>query len=364
MRRLHFIASVLGTALTCIFFIAPPAGLTKASRSSLSPGTELSLAQALSVMPDNATTRAAGVWYTNYARAERTYRLTAPLTVTSPQIQSYFTAIRPLRVGPETGINSLFTGLWKLRYGYDLFNISSEIYTDGLSRQAYGLAVGSMSPISISAHLIANGYLAAFLPRASRLSRIAQFPLWASDSTVNNVVVAPSSLYFGGKLIDVMSMAEETLGVSPTLGYNPLYQDIELALGPITSGFIAANVPLPISNAPRFIEPAHPHAGPPLHAFSLYSVAYREPYPGDRIMKLALVYPSVSLATADAATLTDRFRIEKLPVTGRSWTSIAAPIEVGIVNNVVTVFLYLKSTVPLTFWQDVVTNGALTILSP
>src|SRR5919198_2268915 len=110
------------------------------------PGPELTLPAALRLMPDTPVTRSTGVWYADYALAERVYGVSDVAGMTDPRITRFFQALVGLRPGPETGVSALTRGRWRQVYGYDLFQITGEIYTDeiytdgtGAPRQPFGV---------------------------------------------------------------------------------------------------------------------------------------------------------------------------------------------------------------------------------
>src|SRR5690348_10202489 len=119
-------------SLTLLIFMAPSEARVRQVRAATAPvAPELDLLSALDVMRDTPAIRAAGVWYADYALAERSYGVRNVTTMGDPRIATYFTAIMPLRPGPETGVAQLVGGEWRRRFGYDLLNITSEIYTSG-----------------------------------------------------------------------------------------------------------------------------------------------------------------------------------------------------------------------------------------
>ena len=98
------------------------------------PAPEVTLPAALRLMPDTPTTRSVGVWYADYALAERVYGTSGIVSMTDPRIIRFFQAMVGLRPGPETGVAALTGGRWRQVYGYDLFQIGTEAEQAGLGR--------------------------------------------------------------------------------------------------------------------------------------------------------------------------------------------------------------------------------------
>ena len=346
------------------------AGAAPARAAAPAAGEGLSLAAALALLPETAQTRDAGVWYADYALAERIYGVSGIDSMTDPRLPRYFSAIVALRPGPETGVTQLYMGRWRQVYGYDLFQISTEMYS--VTREAYAIGpagrpppghliaadVGPMDTRYI-AHVLATAGYTARLHGGERIYTRAPAPASAlPDAALNAVSLGANRLVCGSWTSDVVATALSLRHDRGTLGQDSGYRGLAAALGPVQGAYLAANVP-----PPPFAYPPGGHRGPRLHAFGLYAVAYQEPRPGLRYMLIALAYPRRADALADVPVLRARFRAESLPVYSATWRSLIRLAGISVHGTVLLARLRLAPATPATLWQDAITEGDLTILS-
>ncbi len=339
----------------------------------------LSLPDALELMPDTPVVRAAGVWYNNYALAARAYGLTSTLAITSPRIQDYFHAILPLRPGAETGVADLATGRWRLAYGYDLFQIAGDIYSrSGDSYICKGnvagnyplaVAIGRLDATAIDQALVAGNYLITHTVGGGAplfVRRPVLLNVNARGAVMNALLPSQGRLVAGVRPCGVAKAAQAIDADAASLGrdggYGALATAIE-ASGSVQAAYVAANVaPPPFALAP-FPPPQEGHRGPSLHPFGLYAVAYQEPRPNERYVVLGLGYARHSDAQADGPTLRARLRRETLSIYGAPWGQLVSVATSTVRGNVLTLRLRLRPTTSPTLWQDVVAEHALSLLS-
>ena len=100
-RGRHCTAAILAVLALVLPLAAP------VRAAPLTPVLELTLPAALMLMPDTPTTRSTGVWYADYALAERVYGVGDIAGMTDPRITRFFQALVGLRPGPETGVSAL-----------------------------------------------------------------------------------------------------------------------------------------------------------------------------------------------------------------------------------------------------------------
>lgn len=351
--------------------LAMPREGQHAARAVTTPiGAGLSLNAALALMQETPQTRDAGVWYADYALAERVYGVSGIDSMTDTRLPRYFSAIVALHPGPETGVARLYMGRWRQVYGYDLFQISTEIYS--VTRGIYGIGkagqpppghliavdVGPMDTRYIAHVLTAAGY-AASLHGGERIYTRTPGPVSTlPDAALNAVSLGANRLVASAWTSDVVATALSLRHNRGTLGQDSGYRALAAALGAVQGAYLAANVP-----PPPFAYPLGGHRGPRLHAFGLYAVAYQEPRPGLRYMLIALAYPRHADALADVPVLRARFRTESLPVYGATWRSLTRLAGISAQGKVLLARLRLASSTATTLWQDAVTEGDLTILS-
>ncbi|HKC74670.1 MAG TPA: hypothetical protein VKF37_10770 [Chloroflexota bacterium] len=326
----------------------------------LTPGPELTLPAALMLMPDTPVTRSTGVWYADYALAERVYGVGDIAGMTDPRISRFVQALVGLRPGPETGVSALTRGRWRQVYGYDLFQITSEIYTDGAGapRQAFGVDVGRLDTASIAHVLAAAGYTRSAVADDRVLVRAPALSSGLPHAAMNAVALGAHRLVAGVLPADVIATSLRLQNRSGTLGRDPGYRALAAALGPVQGAYLAANVP-----PWPFKAPPGGHQGARLHRFGRYAVAYQEPRPGRRFMEIALHYARGRDARADASTLRARLRHESLLVYGVPWTRLTSAVSVAARGTVLVLRLRLARSTPPPVWQDAVVEGDLSILS-
>jgi hypothetical protein len=312
------------------------------------------------LMPDTPTTRSTGVWYADYALAERVYGVGDIASMTDPRISRFLQALVGLRPGPETGVSALTMGRWRQVYGYDLFQISSEIYTDGEGepRQPFGVDVGRLDTAYIAHALATAGYTRSAVADDRVLVRAPALYSDLPNAAMNAVAFGAHRLVAGVAPADVITTSLRLQNRSGTLGRDPGYRALAAALGPVQGAYLAANVP-----PWPFKAPPGGHQGAVLHAFGLYAVAYQEPRPGRRFMEIALHYRWRPDARADASTLRARLRHESLTVYGAPWTRLISTVSVAVRGSVLVLRLRLARSTPPTAWQDAVLEGDLSILS-
>jgi hypothetical protein len=265
-----------------------------------------------------------------------------------------------LRPGPETGVSALTRGRWRQVYGYDLFQITSEIYTDGAGapRQPFGVDVGGLDSAYIAHVLATAGYTRTTVAGNRVLVRAPALSSDLPNAAMNAVALGAHRLVAGVVPADVITTSLRLQNRSGTLGRDASYRALAAALGPVQGAYLAASVwPWP------FKARQGGHHGPRLHAFGLYAVAYQEPRPGRRFMEIALAYHRGSDARADAPTLRARLRHESLPVYGVPWTRLISAASVSVRGTVLALRLRLAQSTPPTVWQDAVVEGDLSILS-
>ena len=350
--------------------VAPRAAPARAAAPAPAP-MELTLAQALALMPDTPAMRAAGVWYNDYALAERAYGLTATMVITDARIlQSYFQATQPLRPGMETGVAELVSGHWRQVYGYDLFQLTADIYSNSGGNCPVGsnyplaMAAGNLDAASIGHVLATGGYSHAATDQAGFFHRTSLLLTGSRNAIMNALLLEPRRLIAGARPCDVAHAAQLLEQGSATLGRDPGYAALAAALGPVQGAYLAANVaPPPFALAP-FPPPSGGHRGPALHPFGLYALAYQELHQGERYVELALGYARRADALADIPTLDARLQREALSIYDAPWRSLmAGPPSLIARGNVLVVRLRLRPTTPATLWQDVVAEHALSLLS-
>lgn len=327
---------------------------------------ELALPAALALMPDTPSLRATGVWYADYALAERVYGISGLHTMTNPRIARYFTAIMALRPGPETGASALVMGRWRQIYGYDLFEISSEIYSPGAGTPTHPIAVdvGRLDLAYIGHVLATSGYTPTAIGRDRFFVQTVVPSQPLPRLAMNAVAMTGGRLITGAWPHDVIAATQRIQHGTGTLGLERTYSALAGALGPVQGAYLAANIPPSPYETSPFAPPAGGHRGPRLHHFEVYASAYQEPQPGRRFMEVALAYARPADALADAPTLRARFSHESLPVYGATWARLADVVSVSVHGGVLLVRLRLRSDAPPTLWQDAVVEGDLSILSP
>jgi hypothetical protein len=320
----------------------------------------LTLPAALMLMPDTPATRSTGVWYADYALAQRVYGVGNVAGITDPRITRFFRALVGLRPGPETGVSALTWGRWRRVYGYDLFQITGGIYTDGVGapRQPFGVDVGRLDTAYIAHVLATAGYTRAAVAADRVLVRAPALSSGLPNAAMNAVALGAHRLVAGVSPADVITTALRLQSYSGTLGRDPGYRALAAALGPVQGAYLAANVP-----PWPFKTPPGGHHGARLHLFGLYAVAYQEPQPGRRFMEIALHYRWGHDARADASTLRARLQHESLPVYGVRWTRLISAVSVAVRGTVLVLRLRLARSTPPTVWQDAVVEGDLSILS-
>lgn len=321
----------------------------------------LPLAEALKAMPDTRAIRAAGVWYDNYALAERVYSVSGIDSMTNPLIARFFDAIVALKPGPETGVTGLTMGRWRQVYGYDMFQINSEIYsqTPASTTHTIGVAVGRLDAAYIGDQLVTAGYTRTLLLR-DRFYEHSALP----GGTMNALALTPGRLIAGNWPQDVTMASLRLQRHTDTLGLDGGYHALAVALGAVEGAYLAANIPPSPFQPSPFPPPGRGHAGPRLHSFGLYAVAYQEPRPGQRYVEIGLAYSRHADALADARALRARLRAESLPVYGARWSSVATIAGISVHGKVLLARLRLRPATPPTFWFDVVDESDLSILSP
>jgi hypothetical protein len=354
VRGRHCTAAILAV-LALVLPIAAPV-----RAAPLTPGPELTLAAALMLMPDTPAMRSTGVWYADYALAERVYGVGDIAGMTDPPISRFLQALVGLRPGPETGVSALTMGRWRQVYGYDLFQITSEIYTDGEGepRQPFGVDVGRLDTAYIAHVLVTAGYTRSAVADDRVLVRAPALNSDLPNAAMNAVALGAHHLVAGVAPADVITTSLRLQNRSGTLGQDAGYRALAAALGPVQGAYLAANVP-----PWPFKAPPGGHKGAGLHRFRLYAVAYQEPRPGWRVMEIALDYGRGPDAGADASTLRARLRHESLPVYGVPWTRLISAVSVAVHGTVLVLRLCLARSTPPTIWQDAVVEGDLAILS-
>ena len=311
-------------------------------------------------MPDTPDVRSAGVWYANYSLAERVYNVAGVDSITDTRISRYFEAIVGLRPGPETGVSSLAGGWWRQTFGYDLMQISGEIYTRGTGspNRSLGIVVGNLDPLTITQALTTTGYTETVVG-AETVFTPAVPSTDMPRAAMNAVVPGHDRLVAGADLDDVITATLRMKDGSRTLGRDQGFRALASNLGTVDAAFLAADVP-----PPPFQPPPHGHLGHRLHSFYLYGLAYQEPRPGQRYFEIALSYRSQSDARADVSTLRTRLQRESLAAFGDSWSHLTSIAGVSAHGTVLLARLKLREDVPPTLWLDAMAEGDLTVLSP
>lgn len=326
---------------------------------------ELTLPRALALLPDTPDLRAGGVWYADYALAERVYGVTGVHTMTDPHIGRFFASIIALRPGPETGVSGLALGRWHQVYGYDLFDITSEIYSTGAGTPSHpiGVDTGHLDLAYIAHVLATSGYTRTMIG-SDRLFIQAPVPGWSAPSrNVNAVALTGERLVAGAWPEDVITATRRMRRGTGVLGQDAGYRALAATLGAVQGAYLAANVPPSPYDSSPFTLPPGGHRGARLHRFDLYATAYQEPSPGRRYMEIALGYRLRRDALADAPTLRARLGRESLPIYGAAWAQLTAASSVSVRGAVLLIRLHLRPGAPSTLWQDAVIEGDLSILS-
>jgi len=339
------------------------------------PAPALTLANALALMPDTPAVRAGGVWYNNYALAERTYGINATTTITNgaPDIQNYYRAILPLRPGAETGVAALASGQWRLAYGYDLFQLAGDIHTSSGGACPHGggpnyalavaIAAGALDTAAMTRALAASAYTHAATDRAGFFHRTSLFLTGSHGAVMNALLIGPRRIIAGARPCDVAHAGQLVDQGAATLGQDGAYVALATALGPVQAAYLAGNIRPPAFALPPFPPPPGGHAGPPLHPFGFYAVAYQETTPGDRYVELGLGYGRRADALADVETLRGRLQQESLSIYGAPWSRLTSIASLTVSGNVLLARLRLQPSTPPTLWQDIVAEHALSLLS-
>jgi hypothetical protein len=318
---------------------------------------EVTLAQALALMPETPSTRAAGVWYAGYALARHVYGVDRIDSMTDPRIDSFFRALLPLRPGPETGVSALVQGRWRQIYGYDLLQIDGEIYSANAGHGYLGVDVGRLDTAYIGHVLATSGYSGTTLLHDRLMVRSATLFVSMPSAALNAVALGPDRVVAGVSPADVAATSRQIQQGSGTLARDSGYRALAAALGPVQGAFLAANVP------PPFPQPAHGHRGASLHPFGLYALGYQELRPGHAVLEIALDYSRAADARDDVSTLRARLQRESLATYGASWRSLVSIASVSARRSVLIARLPLRSSTPPTFWIDAILAHDLSILS-
>jgi hypothetical protein len=336
----------------------------RAARPPL-PTPTFTLSGALALVPDTPAIRAAGIWYNDFALAEQTYGVTGVRGMTSPLIARYFNALVALRPGPETGVSGLTGGRWRQVYGYDLLQITSEVYSSGAGTPSDFIAVdtGQMDLAYIAHVLVTTGYSLSVAGPGRVFVHQPGPAQYMPGRAVNAISLPDGKLVTGAVPADVITATRRMQLGQGVLADDPAYSAVAAALGPVDAAYVAANVPPSPYETSPFAAPPGGHRGRPLHHFAVFAAAYQEPRPGERVIELALAYPRAADAAADAATLRARFARESLPAFGARWAQVAVLQDLAARGGVLLARLRLRPGVPATLWQDAVLDGDLTILS-
>jgi len=382
-RRTRFLHLILAAAVltldASVLTLASSARARASERARALPAPELTLPGALALMPDAPAVRATGVWYNDYTLARSVYGLTTTMDISAPgiAIQKYFQAMLPLRPGVETGVAALTSGQWRQRYGYDLFQLGGDIYSrsgdsyvcppKGGGDYPLAVAVGNVDTGLIRRDLVAANYIVTntVAGRGALFIRPSLLNLDAHDAVMNALAPGPRRLIAGGRPCGVARVAQALDQGAATLGADGNFVALARALGRVQAAYVAANVAPPPFALPPFPTPAGGHAGPALHPFGLYAVAYQETRPGERYVVLGLDYARRGDALADIATLSARLRRESLAIYGAPWRNLVdlTKASLSVNGNVVVARLRLRPTTPPTLWQDVVIEHGLSLLS-
>ncbi len=329
----------------------------------LGPQGDLSLPSALALMPDTPEIRAAGVWYADYALAERVYGVEGVKSMTDTRISRFLGAIVALHPGPETGVSSLALGRWQQVYGYDLFSLSAEIYTTGGGAPSHDLGVvtGQLDPSYIAHQLATTGYTPT-LVGPDRLFIRWPLPPGSMPGHAMNVISLPGHLLVAGAwTTDVLTATTRLRQGSGLLAGDAQVRLLAAALGTVQGAFLAQHN----AESPGIgLSVPGLHKGARLHQFAFYATAYQEPRPGQRFMEIALAYARRADALADAATLRTRLAQEMLPIYGAPWRRLVAVSSVSAQGSNLVIRLRLRPTTSPLLWQDVVVEGGLSILTP
>ncbi len=375
-RRTRFLQLTLAAAVLTLVSVMP----ARASERTGAAPPELTLPEALALMPDAPSVRAAGVWYNDYTLARSTYALTKTMTISASSasdMRQYFQAMLPLRPGVETGVAALVTGQWRQRYGYDMFQLGGDIYSrsgdsyfcppKGGGDYPLAVAVGDFDTALIRRDLVADNYIVTNTvgSRGALFIRPSLLNLDAHDSLMNALAPGPRRLITGGRPCGVARVAQALDQGAATLGADDNFVALAEALGRVQAAYMAANVAPPPFALPPFPTPTGGHAGPPLHPFGLYAVAYQETRPGERYIVLGLDYARQDDALTDVATLSARLRRESLAIYGAPWRNLVDVTRASLTVDgaVLVVRLRLRPTTPPTLWQDVVIEHGLSLLS-
>ena len=363
--------------------VSPALGLTGAAvgaskRAGAPP--ELTLPEALALMPDAPSVRAAGVWYNDYTLARSTYGLTGTMTISASSasdLRKYFQAMLPLRPGVETGVAALANGQWLQRYGYDMLQLGGDIYSrsgdsyfcppKGGGDFPLAVAVGNFDTALIKRDLVADSYILTntAVSGGALFIRPSLLNLDAHDSVTNALAPTSRRLIAGGRPCGVARVAQALDTGATTLADDGNVVALAEALGRVQAAYVAANVAPPPFALPPFPTPTEGHAGPPLHPFGLYAVAYQETRPGERYIVLGLDYARRSDALSDVATLSARLRRESLAIYGAPWRNLVDLTRASLTvdGSVLIARLRLRPATPPTLWQDVVIEHGLSLLS-
>ena len=320
-------------------------------------GREVTLAGALALMPDTPAVRAAGVWYADYALARRVYGVQRIDSMADPRIDRFFTALQPLRPGPETGVSSLAQGRWRQIYGYDLLQLDTEIYSLNAAHGYVGVDVGRIDTAYIGHVLAAASYTGTMVVHDRLLVRTPAPLISMPNAALNAVALGAGRVIAGVSPSDVATASLRLQMGYGTLDRDSRYRALAAALGPVQGAYIAANVPPPLP------EPSGGHRGPALHPFGLYALGYQELQAGQPVVEIALKYARSADAAADVATLKARLRHEELSSYEASWSSLATAISVSVQRTIVLVRLRLRPTTSPTLWSDAIIANDLSILS-
>ena len=376
-HRARFLPLALAVAVLTLISVMPARASAPVGAA---PPAELTLPEALALMPDTPAVRTAGVWYNDYALAQSTYGLTSTMTISASstsEIRAYFQAMLPLRPGAETGVAALATGQWRQRYGYDLFQLGGDIYSrsgdsyfcppKGGGNYPLAVATGAIDTALIRRDLAADTYIVANTVAGSGtlFIRPSLLNLDAHDAVMNALLPGPRRLIAGVRPCGVARVAQALDQKAATLGTNGAFVTLAAALGRVQAAYMAANVAPPPFALPPFPKPSGGHAGPPLHPFGLYAVAYQETRPSERYVVLGLDYTRRADALSDSATLSARLRRESLAIYGAPWRNLVdlTSASLTVDGAVLVARLRLRPTTPPTLWQDVVIEHGLSLLS-
>lgn len=349
---------MLGALLVALAGMLAPVMPARAALPQAAP--ELSLPAALRLMPEMPAIRAAGVWYSNYALAKRVYGVSGIDTMTNPAIGRFFAAIASLKPGPETGITGLTMGRWRQIYGYDMFQLSGEIYSQppGKPSHTIAIAAGRLDAAYIGDLLVTSGYTRSLLLH-NRLYVRSTLP----GGPMNALALTPGRLVAGNWPQDVITTSLRLQEHVGTLGQDNGYRGLATVLGAVQGAYLAANVPPSPFQASPFPTPPDGHTGPPLHHFGLYAVADQEPRPGRRVMEIALAYSRHADALADVPALRARLGRESISSYSARWRDLTTIAGISVRGKVLLIRLHLRPSTAPTLWLDAVDEEDLSILS-